>query len=149
MSFKSKQDMLQYICLNFSKQDVEKYSIEFNQPILYVVRSVLPKIISFIKEDAELQFDMLMDMTAIHYPEKNEPFQIMYHFYSSKLKQRLTIYTSSTEDLPLQSISNICLNADWYEREIHEMYGILFDYHPDFRTLFLTDDKKYPFKRNS
>ncbi|MCQ2965377.1 MAG: NADH-quinone oxidoreductase subunit C [Alphaproteobacteria bacterium] len=148
MSFKSELDMLQYICLNFSKQDILKYAVEYKQPFLYVVRSVLPKVISFIKEDSELQFNMLLDMTAIHYPDRSEPFQIRYLFYSSKLKKRLTIYIFSTEDVPIQTISNVYLNADWYERELHEMFGILFDYHSDFRALFLSDCETYPLRKD-
>lgn len=148
MSFKNEFDMLKYIALNFSKQDILRYASEQRRPVLYVVRSILPKIISFIKEDVELQFSMLLDMTAIHYPEKNEPFQIMYHFYSPKLKQRLTIYIFLAEDLPIQTISNIYLNADWYEREIHEMFGILFDYHTDFRSLFLSDCDSHPLRKD-
>ena len=147
MYFKNVTDMLQYICLNFSKQDIIEKSVEHSYPVLKVVRSVLVDLLIFLKEDTELQFNIFVDLTAVHYPDRTDKFQLIYQVYSLSSKCRLFILVDTSDDLPIQSVSGVYQNAGWFEREVYEMFGISFDYHDDLRRLFLSECEKNPLRK--
>jgi NADH-quinone oxidoreductase subunit C len=102
------------------------------------VFSSLEKITSLMKINNVCQFRTLIDITAIDYPEREERFCLVYHYLSMQQNLRIRIKSLVKEDQIVPSITNLFLSANWFEREVFDMYGILFSNHPDMRRI-LTD----------
>jgi NADH-quinone oxidoreductase subunit C len=105
----------------------------------------------FLRDDPELEFNFLMDITAVDYSSKKEErFEVVYHFYSLKHNHRLRVKIPvSIEDCFADSISALWKTANWYEREIWDMYGIKFRDHPNLRRILLYEQfKGHPLRKD-
>ena len=91
-----------------------------------------------LKEDSDLQFDQLIDLTAIDYPSQNKRFHIIYLLMSMSLNQRILIKSSVGDNVNIDTITSIHKAANWYERECYDLFGIQFSNHPDLRRI-MTD----------
>ena len=96
------------------------------------------KTIQFLKEDRNLQYNQLIDLTAIDYPSRKNRFEVVYILLSMTQNKRVIIKTSLKEDENIESITSIYKAADWYERECYDLFGIKFLNHPDLRRI-MTD----------
>ena len=105
--------------------------------ILISANSIL-KCVEFLAVDNECQFSTLIDITAVDYPERNERFVVVYHFLSMAQNQRIRLTLEVSEGDVVPSIVTLHPSANWFEREVFDMYGIFFSGHPDLRRL-LTD----------
>ncbi|HEV8676432.1 MAG TPA: NADH-quinone oxidoreductase subunit C [Methylomirabilota bacterium] len=125
-----------------------------------VERPVALDVLRFCRDDPALRFDMLMDLTAVDYlrypgREDGPRFEVVYHLYSVAENHRLRIKVGVEEDDPeVPSAVPLWSIADWYEREVWDMYGIRFAGHPDLRRLLLYEEfvghplrKDYPMNR--
>lgn len=110
--------------------------------VVIVSPAALPRFIDCIRTDRECRFSTLIDITAVDYPDRDKRFEMVYHFLSMYSNQRIRIKSCVREGEDVPSITHIHPSANWYEREIFDMYGILFSGHPDLRRI-LTD---YGFK---
>ena len=95
-------------------------------------------LIKFLKDDKQLLFNQLIDITAIDYPSRETRFEIIYILLSLSLNKRILVKTSIIEGKNIDSITSIYNAADWYERECYDLFGIKFDNHPDLRRI-MTD----------
>ena len=84
------------------------------------------------------RFEVLIDLTAVDYPERERRFDVVFHLLSMSRNQRVRVKTELREDEPIASITGVYPAADWFEREAFDMYGIFFEGHPDLRRI-LTD----------
>ena len=91
-----------------------------------------------LKEDSSLQFDQLIDLTAIDYPSQNQRFHMVYLLMSMTLNQRILIKSSLGDGENIATITSIHKAANWYERECYDLFGIQFSNHPDLRRI-MTD----------
>ena len=91
-----------------------------------------------LKEDSSLQFDQLIDLTAIDYPSQNQRFHMVYILMSMTLNQRILIKSSLGDGQNIATITSIHKAANWYERECYDLFGIQFSNHPDLRRI-MTD----------
>ena len=105
---------------------------------IQVDQSEIFNTIKELKEDSNLQFDQLIDLTAIDYPSREKRFDVIYLLLSMTLNQRLLIKTSIDESESIESVISIHRAADWYERECYDLFGIQFLNHPDLRRI-MTD----------
>jgi len=96
----------------------------------------------FLKEDPELQFTMCEDVTAIDWAVKKNRFTVVYHIYSFKNNFRLRIKTN-LQGTETESVTPVWESANWYERETFDMYGIVFNNHPDLRRMYLPEEFEY------
>jgi len=96
------------------------------------------KTIQFLKEDQNLQYNQLIDLTAIDYPSRKNRFDVVYILLSMTQNKRVIIKTSLKEDENIESITSIHKAADWYERECYDLFGLKFLNHPDLRRI-MTD----------
>ncbi|WP_444451873.1 NADH-quinone oxidoreductase subunit C [Rhodobacter capsulatus] len=94
--------------------------------------------VQFLRDDAECRFTTLVDITAIDWPERVARFDMVWHFLSMWKNQRIRVKAAVAEDEMCPSITEVYPAANWYEREVFDMFGILFSGHPDLRRL-LTD----------
>ena len=95
-------------------------------------------LIKFLKENTKLNFNQLIDITAIDYPYRELRFDVVYIFLSLSLNQRIVIKSSLRIKDTLESITSLYKSANWYERECYDLFGIKFLNHPDLRRI-MTD----------
>ena len=98
----------------------------------------IPSAVNFLRTDASCRFTTLIDLTAIDWPSREKRFDLVYHFLSMHLNQRVRLRAEVGDGEIAPSILPEFPNANWYEREAFDMYGILFAGHPDLRRI-LTD----------
>ncbi len=129
-----------------------KNEISHNQLIICIQREYLLQVMSFLKNDPDLLFDFLVDVTAIDYinMDKSPRFHVVYNLRSMKFGKRLRIKVPVPEnDCRIESVVSIWNSANWMERETFEMYGITFDHHPDMRKLLMPEAfKDYPLRKD-
>lgn len=111
--------------------------------------SELPSFVDFLKKNSAMQFSTLIDITATDYPARNKRFEMVYHFLSMYTNQRIRVKAAIAEDEIVPSIVAEYPAANWFEREVFDMYGILFSGHPDLRRI-LTDYgfRGYPLRKD-
>jgi NADH-quinone oxidoreductase subunit C len=100
--------------------------------------AAIPGFVSALRNDPNCQFASLVDITAVDWPARERRFDLVYHFLSMALNQRIRVKAAVREDEIVPSITDIHPSANWFEREVFDMYGILFSGHPDLRRI-LTD----------
>ena len=103
-----------------------------------VALSNIVGLVEFLKTDQTCKFSTLVDITAVDYPERAKRFDVVYHFLSMYQNQRIRLRVAIREEDMVPSIVEVHPSANWFEREVFDMYGILFSGHPDLRRI-LTD----------
>ena len=134
-------DLEDFLQSKFSDEIISS-DISFDQLTLNINVSSLEQITSFLKLNSVCQFRTLIDITAVDYPEEEYRFQLIYHYLSMHQNFRIRIKIPVKDEEIVPSITSVFPAANWFEREVFDMYGILFGSHPDMRRL-LTD---YGFK---
>ena len=86
----------------------------------------------------QFHYQQLMEIAGVDYPERPERFEVCYHLLSLTRNRRIRVRISTDEDTPVPSLTGIWPVANWLEREVYDMYGVLFENHPDLRRI-LTD----------
>ena len=79
-----------------------------------------------------------MDVTAVDYPDREERFEVVYNLLSLKQNQRIRVKLSTDESTPVVSATSVFKSANWFEREVWDLFGVFFSDHPDLRRI-LTD----------
>ncbi|ABK46118.1 NADH dehydrogenase subunit C [Magnetococcus marinus MC-1] len=93
-----------------------------------------------MRDDPGMNFKLFIDVTAVHYPKREKPFEVVYQLLSVHKNHRIRVKTLVDADTPVPSITGLWKAADWFEREMYEMFGILISGHPDLRRLLLDYD---------
>ena len=135
-----------------SRMALEKLQEKFGEAVLdthnfrgdetaVVDPSVIIEVLTWLRDQRELKFDMLTDLTAVDYLPAEPRFAVVYHLYSVALKHRLRIKVPISEETPeLDSAHELWGCANWAEREIWDMYGIRFNGHPDPRRILMYEE---------
>jgi NADH-quinone oxidoreductase subunit C len=118
--------------------DVLSWDVTYDELNVDVAPSQLVAFVEFLKTDQNCKFSSLVDITAVDYPGRAKRFDVIYHFLSMYQNQRIRLRVSIREDDMVPSIIDIHPSANWFEREVFDMFGILFSGHPDLRRI-LTD----------
>jgi NADH-quinone oxidoreductase subunit C len=96
------------------------------------------KVMRFLRDDPRCQFVSFTDATAVDWPGREKRFDVVYHLLSPKLNMRIRVKVQTDETTPVPSVIDVFPGADWFERELYDLYGVLITGHPDMRRL-LTD----------
>jgi len=98
-------------------------------------------ILDYLKHDTVLQFIYLTDVTAIHYPEQEKPIGVIYHLHSlvNNIRVRIKVFLADG-DVHIPTATNLWNGANWMERETYDLFGVIFDGHPDLRRILNVDD---------
>ncbi|KAG9475808.1 hypothetical protein GDO78_003950, partial [Eleutherodactylus coqui] len=109
---------------------------------------VIP-VLTFLRDHTNAQFKCLADLTAVDIPTRQNRFEIVYNLLSLRYNSRIRVKTYADELTPVDSIVPLHKAANWYEREIWDMYGVFFANHPDLRRI-LTDYgfEGHPFRKD-
>ncbi|MBU3030266.1 NADH-quinone oxidoreductase subunit C [Paracoccus marinaquae] len=118
--------------------DVLDAAVEFDELTVTSTISGIVDLAEFLRSDSACRFTSLVDITAVDYPERQQRFDIVWHFLSMHNNLRIRVKVAIREDEVVPSLIRIHPSANWFEREIFDMFGILFSGHPDLRRL-LTD----------
>lgn len=105
---------------------------------VHVTPQGLRALVTHLRDSTACAFTSLIDITAVDWPEREQRFDVVYHFLSMRQNHRVRVKLSAAEDAVIPSITDLHPSADWYEREVFDMYGLLFSGHPDLRRI-LTD----------
>src|SRR5260370_29335179 len=91
-----------------------------------------------LRDDPAAQFISIIDISGADYPEREKRFDVVYHLLSPTLNRRVRVKVLTDDQTPIASATAVYPGADWYEREIYDFFGVLFEGHPDLRRI-LTD----------
>jgi NADH-quinone oxidoreductase subunit C len=110
----------------------------FGELTITVAPTRIIEALQYLHDDPATQFVSIIDISGVDYPEREKRFDVVYHLLSPKLNRRVRLKVATDEETPIASATAIYPGADWYEREIYDLIGVLFDGHPDLRRI-LTD----------
>lgn len=112
--------------------------VAFGELTVTIQPAHLESFVQFLKEDAACRFSSLVDITAVDHPDSDPRFTLVYHFLSMYQNQRIRVKMAVADGAITPSICAIHPAANWFEREVFDMFGLMFSGHPDLRRL-LTD----------
>jgi len=112
--------------------------VAFNQLALTVSAERTVDVAKFLRDDPTCRFVNITDVTAVDYPGREKRFDVVYHFLSPTLNTRIRLCVEADENTQVPSIIDVFPGADWFEREVYDLYGVIFTGHPDMRRI-LTD----------
>ena len=108
----------------------------------------LVELCRWLRDDTALRFDYLVDVTAVHWPDDEQPMELVYHLYSYSRNDRLRLKTRTGATGPVSSLCGLWNSAAWNERETYDMFGVVFEGHPDLRRILMPDDySDFPLRR--
>ena len=152
---------LQTIQEKFAQDVIETHVFRGDETAI-IRPGALKPVARFLKETPELDFNFLMDLTAVDYLffaggriQKSSRFEVVYHFYSLKHNHRLRIKVPVDEKNPeIDTLCDFWPSANWYEREVWDMFGIKFRGHPNLKRILMYEEfkghalrKDYPFNK--
>ncbi len=120
------------------ENEMHGYDVAFDELTLDARADKIVTILTYLRDEANYKFVQLTDICAVDYPERSRRFDVVYHLLSLKHNIRLRIKVQADDEVPVPSVVQVYPVANWYEREVWDMYGVMFDGHPDLRRL-LTD----------
>jgi NADH-quinone oxidoreductase subunit C len=125
------------------------HSVVLDELTLTVAAAEIVEVMRFLRDDPRCQFVSFIDVTAVDWPAREKRFDVVYHLLSPKLNRRIRIKLETDEATPIASIIEVFPGADWFEREVYDLYGVLFTGHPDMRRI-LTDYgfEGYPLRKD-
>jgi NADH-quinone oxidoreductase subunit C len=119
---------------------VRDFKGDVPEPYLSVEGEAIVEVCRFLRDDADLKFEVLSDQTAVDWP-KEEKIQLVYHLYSYAGKHQIVLKVDLPRDNPkIATVENIWKVANWFEREIFDLFGVIFDGHSDLRRIMLPED---------
>ena len=113
-------------------------------------RHAVARVCLFLRDDEELKFDSLRDLCGADYVRPAGRFEVVYNLYSlpNTFRLRLKIRVEES-DMHVPTVTGVWKGADWLEREAYDMYGLLFDGHPDLRRMYMPEEfEHYPLRKD-
>jgi NADH-quinone oxidoreductase subunit C len=117
------------------------------QAYMVVESSILNELLQVLRDQEE--FDYCVDVTALHYPQREKQFDVIWILYSFPRNERIRVKTMIADGESLPTSTPIWATANWLEREVFDMFGIKFDGHPDLKRILLPDGwKGHPLRKD-
>ncbi|MGR3319709.1 MAG: NADH-quinone oxidoreductase subunit C [Candidatus Anammoxibacter sp.] len=112
-----------------------------NETTIILKKESIVDVCKFLRDDKALQFDYLSDLCGVDKVAVNNTFEIVYHLYSLKNNNRIRLKApiSDLEKPSISTVSTVWPTANWHEREVYDMFGVVFDGHPDMRRILTPD----------
>ncbi|MGB6431974.1 MAG: NADH-quinone oxidoreductase subunit C, partial [Candidatus Acidiferrales bacterium] len=126
---------------------ITEATLDRNQAILVVAGAKLDEIARYSRDDE--YFDFLTDLTAVDWPRREKRFDLVLNLYSFAKNERLRLKVQVGADELVASVVDVWPTANWLEREVYDMFGIVFEGHPDLRRLLLPEEwQGYPLRKD-
>lgn len=116
-----------------------------------VSKDKLHEVAQFLRDDPAMDFDYIVHVSSVDWPDDEERFEVVYEFYSIRKRHRIRLKTRVAEsDCTVESLTDLWKGADFMEREVYDMMGIRFRGHPDLRRILMPDDyaEGYPLRKD-
>jgi NADH-quinone oxidoreductase subunit C len=117
---------------------VAGYTVAFGELTVAANAADIGRVLAFLRDDPRCQFACIIDITAVDWPQREKRFDLVYHLLSPRKNMRVRVKIETDETTPVPSVIDVFPGANWFERELYDMYGVLISGHPDMRRL-LTD----------
>ncbi|RYP12211.1 hypothetical protein DL767_011416 [Monosporascus sp. MG133] len=117
---------------------IQQFSVWKDELCIYIPPSGVIPVFSFLKYNTAAEFTTVSSITAVDYPTKDQRFEVVYNLLSVRHNARIRVKTYADEASPVPSITPLYDGANWYEREVYDMFGVFFVDHPDLRRI-MTD----------
>ncbi|RSL97274.1 NADH-ubiquinone oxidoreductase 30.4 kDa subunit, mitochondrial [Fusarium oligoseptatum] len=117
---------------------IQQFSVWKDELTIYISPSGVYPVFSFLKYNTAAEFTQVSTVTAADYPTRENRFEIVYNLLSVRHNSRIRVKTYADEASPVPSITGLFDGANWYEREVYDLYGVFFAGHPDLRRI-MTD----------
>jgi NADH-quinone oxidoreductase subunit C len=117
---------------------VEQIEFINNELVVWCKREQIVRLLTFLRDDPNTLFKQLVDVTAVDYPQREERFEVVYNLLSLTLNLRIRVKVAVGEEVPIASVCGVFNAANWFEREVWDLFGVFFTDHPDLRRI-LTD----------
>jgi NADH-quinone oxidoreductase subunit C len=118
---------------------VERVAVSCGDTIVYLRTDRVHEALAWLKTDPEQQFDYLTDVTAVEYRDPERPLEVVWQLRSLPRKADLRVKAALDTSAPLEvpSVCDLWIGADWLEREVYDMFGVVFTGHPDLRRILM------------
>lgn len=117
---------------------IQQFSVWKDELTIYIPPAGVTPVFSFLKYHTAAEFTQVSDITAVDYPTRDQRFEIVYNLLSVRHNSRIRVKSYADEASPVPSITSLYDGANWYEREVYDMFGVFFIDHPDLRRI-MTD----------
>jgi NADH-quinone oxidoreductase subunit C len=123
---------------------------QWGELTLVLAREALVSICEVLRDDPAFAYTMLVDICGVDRGVEADPrFEVVYHLYSFTHRHRLRLKVRVNEDEAVPTVTPIWPNANWYEREVYDMFGVRFEGHPELRRLLMPEDwEGYPLRKD-
>jgi len=120
------------------EHDVVGHTVALGELTIGARRDHITRVLKFLRDDPSCQFKLLIDICGVDHPERVNRFDVVYHLLSLHHNQRVRVKIEVVDETPVPSATEVFSSANWYEREVWDMFGVTFAGHPDLRRI-LTD----------
>jgi NADH-quinone oxidoreductase subunit C len=121
-------------------EDAAEFKGDVFDPSFHVTPKAVVEVCRFLRDDPELKFEVLSDLTAVDRPKENK-LEIVYHLYSYALRHQIVLKVDvPRDDSHAPTMEGVWKAANWFEREVFDLFGIIFDSHSDLRRIMLPED---------
>ncbi|KAF2136263.1 uncharacterized protein K452DRAFT_259255 [Aplosporella prunicola CBS 121167] len=117
---------------------IQQFSVWKDELTIYIPPSGVIPVFTFLKLHTAAEYTQVSDITAVDYPTKDQRFEVVYNLLSVRHNSRIRVKTYADEATPVPSITSLYDGANWYEREVYDLFGVFFVGHPDLRRI-MTD----------
>jgi NADH-quinone oxidoreductase subunit C len=128
---------------------VSQFKGEVSEPYLSVDAQAIVDVCRFLRDEESLNFEVLSDLTALDWP-KEEKIQVVYHLYSYSQRHQIVLKADLPRDNPrITTVEGVWKVANWFEREVYDLFGVIFEGHSDLRRIMLPEDwVGYPLRKD-
>ena len=109
--------------------------ISYDELCLHLDMARYVETVTFLRDDPQCRFVCHIDTTAVDYPERERRFEVVTHLLSPKYIRRIRLKVDTDERTPVPSLTSVYPAANWFEREVWDLFGVYFSDHPDLRRL--------------
>jgi NADH-quinone oxidoreductase subunit C len=121
-------------------EDIREASEFLGQLSIHVSRARIVEVCNALRTDAETPFEYLSDLTCVHWPDNREaPLEVIYNLYSIPKNERVRLKVATNGE-GVDSVTSVWPAAEWPEREVYDLFGVVFHNHPDLRRILLPPD---------
>ncbi|KAK6850790.1 hypothetical protein PG990_008303 [Apiospora arundinis] len=117
---------------------IQQFSVWKDELVIYITPSGVIPVFSFLKYNTAAEFTQVSTITACDFPTRDQRFEIVYNLLSVRHNARIRVKTYADEASPVPSVTPLFDGANWYEREVYDLFGVFFVGHPDLRRI-MTD----------
>jgi NADH-quinone oxidoreductase subunit C len=128
---------------------VRDFKSEVREPYLFVEPAAIMEVCRFLRNAPGFRFEVLSDLTALDWP-KQETIQMVYHLFSYSHNRQIVLKVDLPRDHPrIATLENVWKVANWFEREVYDLFGVIFEGHSDLRRIMLPEDwVGYPLRKD-